>query len=897
MIEVDGQFRDAITELTGTIFEHIQDDAWRDHVLKIIFDDCRSSDPHKIEVTPTRLNSSDSKFTNSFPSFQIGFASFDILAANAPFSFRSHSESVCTIFATTIIAAQQSGSFANPAMLSIFHAMTCLTKCFFNNDNVKAILESSIPFIIKMLKRFSAKDSQHITEMYNILECLVICTPKLLNKWLKTIIKCSLKLLKQVDVAKVICVVAFIKRTISRKNEAICQAKLIEPIVESVFTLLTAASENNNETNLKEFCLETIQKMACRIPSEELLRALLPICQKEINSTCTHRKEAAYMSFACIAEGCRDVLWPDYHQTIMDHLKIGVTDESHSVRNAAYCAIAHFCEHLQPEICKYTKEIQAISLQVSQNITNNLSSDQPDLKYMISDLRSMEMIGRNLNIANNSLDPLFATLNANTWTRLRKLTLLFSSDSAGQSQPIEILATLSTLNALAGTKSKEKFKPMAEDMMTFVLKSLDEWSSHTMEQRTSLYNLLTGLARILTVSIEKFLPKIVEHMVMSIRSTSNEIACDNSSEKKNKAEAINVLKSLSRITGEEFKAHIQQSFDTISSQLDNPSSTIRKAAIEALTQLILSLFGLQLLATIHRAQVAATEIITKFAEMLNHEEELFVSISIFKAFTELLENMKSKAICKSDVKDKIFHCVNDVMSLKLKCQINASQANYDDEKDFLVELAELGSKVFIAFGEAVEPVEFNTYFGRLLPTVDERLKNAKKNEDLELVYGTVSDSFHVLKENTGNWFDRLLPSFLNGLQEEYKQVRHNAAFGLGELVLHAGEKAFNKYPEIINAFLRVFKKEKHASVRDNVCGAIARLIIANNKLVPMEQVLLKLVENLPLSDDFDENNAVFKSFHILLDQNNATMVSMLGHIISISFNILSRREFNEDDGE
>lgn len=147
---------------------------------------------------------------------------------------------------------------------------------------------------------------------------------------------------------------------------------------------------------------------------------------------------------------------------------------------------------------------------------------------------------------------------------------------------------------------------------------------------------------------------------------------------------------------------------------------------------------------------------------------------------------------------------------------------------------------------------------------------------------------------TGDWFETLLPAYLHGLQDSFEQVRHNCVYGLGELVLHSGEVAYSKFPVILSALSAAVAQEQHPGTLDNICGALARLIMANFKLIPLEQVLPVFIQKLPLREDFDENLAIFKSFTTVWTQQHESLLLVLDGVIMVGLHVLHKKEYKED---
>lgn len=347
-----------------------------------------------------------------------------------------------------------------------------------------------------------------------------------------------------------------------------------------------------------------------------------------------------------------------------------------------------------------------------------------------------------------------------------------------------------------------------------------------------------------------------------------------------------------------FIQYIQPCFEAIYKQLDHPQQCIRKVAIEALAQFSVSLFQVN---DVAGAQKAVGVIIPKFAELLKTDEEFPVCLTVFEAYLVLLKNLKHQAIYTEDLKTHIFSCIHDVLCSKVACQFSDnSDEEENDESEYFVALTELAGDVLPRLGEAMQPAEFALYFGRVLPIIVEKLEKAKNNEELQsdrsFAFGTMSESFQALQAYTGELFDSLLPLYLEGIQDEYEQARHNAVYGLGELVFYADDKSYGKYPQILQALSLAVSQEIHPGTLDNICGALARLIIVNSKLVPLDQVLPVFMQKLPLREDFDENKSVFKSFQVLFTQGNENLLQVIDHVVLLGLHVLAKNQY-KDDGE
>lgn len=349
-----------------------------------------------------------------------------------------------------------------------------------------------------------------------------------------------------------------------------------------------------------------------------------------------------------------------------------------------------------------------------------------------------------------------------------------------------------------------------------------------------------------------------------------------------------------------FAPYIDQSFQAIYKQIDHPQDDIRKVAIEALTQLtiILNTLCTDKTSVIHAINI----LIPKIAEIIKTDEQCLVVIAAMDSYAQLFSNLKDHIIFDDKIKEIVFECIQMVLNSKVICQFEEYTGNHDDdehdESEYDDALIELTGDLVPKFGSAITPIEFATYFERLCPIFIQKINKTKNNADLSsqrsFAYGAISECFKPLQEYTGKWFNILLPIYLNGLQDKCEQVRHNTVFGLGELVLYSGEKAYGNFPEILQALSIAVSTEQHPGTLDNICGALARLIIANHKLIPLEQVLPVYVSKLPLREDYDENSSVFKSFNILFNHGVDSLLQVLDKIIYIGLYVLYKKEYKDE---
>jgi hypothetical protein len=106
---------------------------------------------------------------------------------------------------------------------------------------------------------------------------------------------------------------------------------------------------------------------------------------------------------------------------------------------------------------------------------------------------------------------------------------------------------------------------------------------------------------------------------------------------------------------------------------------------------------------------------------------------------------------------------------------------------------------------------------------------------------------------------KFLQVLMRRLTDEDMQTRSNAAYAVGRLV----EKS-NSDREIVNAYPSILEKVEsclrvsEARLPDNAAGCLSRMILKHKDKVPIADVLPALVAILPLKNDFDENEPLYR---------------------------------------
>jgi len=192
------------------------------------------------------------------------------------------------------------------------------------------------------------------------------------------------------------------------------------------------------------------------------------------------------------------------------------------------------------------------------------------------------------------------------------------------------------------------------------------------------------------------------------------------------------------------------------------------------------------------AKQALLILIPKLSLIIRTDEERLVVMAALDAFNELLKVMKSDALTNDGQKDAIFGCILDVLTGKVACQFDEPTGDDEqDESEYDEAIIESAGDILPRFGLALGPQEFALYFGRIYMLLVQKIEKSKDADSQRaFAFGVLSECFSGLKDATATYFDTLLPLFIVAVDDSCDEVRNNAVYGLGELVLNADAYSF-----------------------------------------------------------------------------------------------------------
>jgi importin-4 len=202
-----------------------------------------------------------------------------------------------------------------------------------------------------------------------------------------------------------------------------------------------------------------------------------------------------------------------------------------------------------------------------------------------------------------------------------------------------------------------------------------------------------------------------------------------------------------------------------------------------------------------------------------------------------------------------------VITKRHPCQQDLGE---DVEDDILDESSEYDWLVIETAMEVVTclAVALGPAFGELWKMFEKPiLKYASSQEALErsAAVGAIAESVGNMGEACTPYTTGLLKLLLHRLSDEDADTKSNAVYGIGLL----GEKTTNdaeflkSLPTIFSKLEPLLEAQNQARLLDNTAGCVSRLTSKYPDKIPIAEVLPRLVQLLPLREDYEENKPIF----------------------------------------
>ncbi|CAD5123865.1 DgyrCDS12172 [Dimorphilus gyrociliatus] len=332
-----------------------------------------------------------------------------------------------------------------------------------------------------------------------------------------------------------------------------------------------------------------------------------------------------------------------------------------------------------------------------------------------------------------------------------------------------------------------------------------------------------------------------------------------------KEDACINLADIAESTGPLFAPYLEKSFKIIRDLTKSNHMFVQKAAIESISKLAVAASKLGGDESSQNAvRVLCMEVVTCLTETINNQKEKTLVTTALSSYAYLIKNAGQILVGDQRITDTSLNLVRNVLRVKLPCQVIDLETEDDEEEEEDDELLlETAGEILPALAEHLDVDTFLSYFASLSTLFDKYMKSQNMNEEKAFAIGCIAESIETLgrklerEGKTSANLEKLVlaakDSFLSSASDNDTDVRNNAIYGLGLLVLYGNlGPAINQ--EIYSTLSSLLQNESNPRCKDQIVAALARVASKIGDCLPLDSVIKTIVSSLPLEDDPVENN-------------------------------------------
>ncbi|KAM7370066.1 hypothetical protein PAMP_011351 [Pampus punctatissimus] len=883
MQEAEHTVQHSLSQLCAVMVKHETPDRWP-ALLQLLNQSTKSSNPHDRQVGLLLLNK--------------------VMESN-PEPFKPHYCQLLQLFNTVL------QDHNNPTAL-YYCILTLTAITAYTGSEEMNQMRSIIPSLIVALKHLIKADQGQASEAMEVFNELMESEVSIIVPHVTDMVRFCLEVGSDTALSdslrvKALSCIAFL---IKLKSKTVLKQKLLNPILQAIFPVLTAApppgeedpedeendsGDGTDNDNPKHCAAQIIDTMALHMPPEKLFQQLTPLTQSCLASENPYQRKGGLMCLAVLAEGCADHIRTKMLSSVLQTVCRSLSDSDQVVRSAGLFALGQFSEHLQPEVSKYSAEVMPLLLGYLSSLNEAKVGHVTKAFYALENF--MENLGADI-------EPYLPTL----------MDTMLSALNSTDNLKIKELA-VSAIGAIANAAKEllvPYFPPVIESLKCFLTTTTEEMRS----LQTQSLDTLSVLAR--TIGKDVFSPLAAECVQLGLNLTDtiddpDLRRCTFSVENAyidEKEDACDALGEIAFSTGAVFQPFLESSFQQVYEMRDFPHEDVRRAAFGAMGQFCRAqhkVWNENPNEANHQALLKLLDVVLPcFLETVRTEHERQVVMGVLETMNNVMKSCKEE-VFKNPARLKEISCViRDVLKKKTACQDGGDEADDEDQQaEYDAMLQEFAGEGIPLLASSVPADSFAPFLNDLLPLIMSKAKSTCTVADRSFSVGTIGEILQALvgvsggRGVAGRLSNRLLPVLVAGVRDSDAEVRNNSVFGLGCLAQAAGpivisETCSRDYPMMLSVFSNLLAKESDLRVIDNLCAALCRMILSNVDAVPLEQVVPALVTRLPLKEDLEENKTVFSCLAMLYTHSPALIVQLMKPIVGASSHVLGNKDVDKE---
>ncbi|KAJ5907358.1 hypothetical protein N7495_000040 [Penicillium taxi] len=378
--------------------------------------------------------------------------------------------------------------------------------------------------------------------------------------------------------------------------------------------------------------------------------------------------------------------------------------------------------------------------------------------------------------------------------------------------------------------------------------------------------------------------------------------------------AVEVIGDLVTHTRSTFLPYLEKTIEMVMPLAEHPYEGVRKTTISTLHRSYAMLFaiaeetgqmpkwqpGLPL-------QFEPAKEVKKFGEILMtatikmwaEEDDRATVADINRNMAENLRFCGPALISDETVLHNVIQMITDIISKKHPCQFE-----YGPEEETLEAGDETSEFDWVVVDTALDVVSgmaaaLGASFAELWKVFEKTiLRYASSGEALEraTAAGVLAECINGMGGAITPFTSTILKVLLHRLGDEDPQTRSNAAYAVGRLVQHSNSDAeiVKVYPTILSQLEQCLQMNV-SRLQDNATGCVSRMIMRHPESMPLKEVLPVLVSILPLKNDFEENEPLYRMICQLYKSENPIILELTPSLVPVFQAVLTGDEDQLED--
>ncbi|KAK8919798.1 putative importin subunit beta-4 [Metarhizium anisopliae] len=295
--------------------------------------------------------------------------------------------------------------------------------------------------------------------------------------------------------------------------------------------------------------------------------------------------------------------------------------------------------------------------------------------------------------------------------------------------------------------------------------------------------------------------------------------------------------------------------------------------------------------------------IAKIGEALHKATmDIWTSDSDRSVITEINRNVAAtlKAcgpavlVAKPDMLQELVSVVSSIVTRSHPCQQDLGAEDEEQEID-------AGSSEYdwLVVDTALDVVSglaaaLGTQFGELWKIFEKpvlRLVSSTEDVHRATAVGTIAEVAKYSGEAITEFTESLTQALVRRLSDHDQLTKSNAAYALGLLILNSNDtaKTIPLYPQLYEK-LEPMLSVHEMRITDNVAGCLCRMMMKHPDNGFVAQALPAIVQVLPLTEDYEENEPIFQCIYKLYEQSNPTVQQLTPQLVGIFEKVLGEPE-------